>query len=76
MSSWGILLPMRLFLDSFWRAVAYCLMPRVIVLSLLPLAMLLTVTVSWAYFYWEPTQVLVRDMLLMANVAKHDRLVA
>ena len=54
---------MRLFLDSFWRAVGYCLMPRVIVLSLLPLAMLLTVTVSWAYFYWEPTQVLVRDML-------------
>ena len=54
---------MRLFLDSFWRALAYCLMPRVIVLSLLPLAMLLTVTVSWAYFYWEPTQVFVRDLL-------------
>jgi hypothetical protein len=54
---------MRLFLDSFWRAVAYCMMPRVIVLSLLPLAMLLTVTVSWAYFYWEPTQVFLRDAL-------------
>jgi len=54
---------MRLFLDSFWRAVAYCMMPRVIVLSLLPLAMLLTVTVSWAYFYWEPTQIFVRDAL-------------
>ena len=39
------------------------MMPRVIVLSLLPLAMLLTVTVSWAYFYWEPTQVFVRDAL-------------
>ena len=28
---------MSLLLDSFWRAVAYCLHPRVIGLSLLPL---------------------------------------
>ena len=54
---------MRLFLDSFWRAFAYCLMPRVILLSLLPLAMLLVLTVSWGYFYWTPTQDWVRDML-------------
>lgn len=54
---------MRLFLDSFWRSVAYCLMPRVITLSLLPLAMLLMVSISWGYFYWEPTQEFVRDML-------------
>jgi hypothetical protein len=54
---------MRLFLDSFWRAVAYCFMPRVMVLSLLPLAMLLVLSVSWGYFYWEPTQEWVRQML-------------
>jgi hypothetical protein len=54
---------MRLFLDSFWRALLYCLMPRVIVLSLLPLAMLLVLSVSWGYFYWSPTQDWVREML-------------
>ena len=54
---------MRLFLDSFWRALAYCLMPRVMVLSLLPLAMLLVLSVSWGYFYWSPTQEWVRQML-------------
>ena len=58
-----MLLPMRLFLDSFWRAFAYCLMPRVMLLSLLPLAMLLVLSLSWGYFYWAPTQEWVRDML-------------
>ena len=28
---------MRLLLDAFWRAAAYCLHPQVIALSLLPL---------------------------------------
>ena len=54
---------MRLFLDSFWRSVAYCLMPRVMTLSLLPLAMLLVLSVSWGYFYWAPTQDWVRELL-------------
>jgi hypothetical protein len=54
---------MPLFLDSFWRALAYCLMPRVMLLSLLPLAMLLVLTLSWGYFYWSPTQDWVREML-------------
>ncbi|PIT81011.1 EI24 domain-containing protein [Limnohabitans sp. JirII-31] len=54
---------MRLFFDSFWRAWAYCLMPRVMLLSLLPLVMLLLVALSWGYFYWLPTQDWVRDML-------------
>jgi hypothetical protein len=54
---------MPLFLDSFWRALAYCLMPRVMLLSLLPLAMLLVLSVSWGYFYWSPTQEWVREML-------------
>jgi hypothetical protein len=54
---------MRLFLDSFWRALAYCLMPRVMLLSLLPLVMLLALAMSLGYFYWQPTQDWVRQML-------------
>jgi hypothetical protein len=54
---------MRLLLDSFWRAVAYCFMPRVMLLSLMPLALLLVLSLSWGYFYWEPTQDWVRDTL-------------
>jgi hypothetical protein len=54
---------MHLFLDSFWRALAYCLMPRVMLLSLLPLAMLLVLSMSWGHFYWSPTQDWVREML-------------
>ena len=40
-------------LDAFWRAAAYCLHPKVIALSLLPL--LLTAGLAWAmgYFFWE-----------------------
>lgn len=45
---------MNLWLDSAWRALLYCLMPRVIVLTLLPL--LVITLASWAawYFYWTP----------------------
>ena len=38
-------------------------MPRVMLLSLLPLVMLLLVALSWGYFYWLPTQDWVREML-------------
>lgn len=44
---------MKLLLDSFWRAVAYCLMPRVIVLSLLPLGLVVALGLGLAYFYWD-----------------------
>ena len=37
-----MLIGMGLLMDSFWRAAAYCLRPRVIMLSLVPL--LLTAT--------------------------------
>lgn len=54
---------MNLFLDAFWRAVAYCLHPRVIVLSLLPL--LLTVALAWGlgYYFWDSTLERVRGAL-------------
>jgi len=44
---------MRLVLDSFWRALAYCLHPRVILLSLLPLLLLVLAAAGLAYFYWD-----------------------
>lgn len=43
---------MPLLLDSFWRAVAYCLYPRIIALSLLPLAVLLVLGVGLGWLYW------------------------
>ncbi|MEY4295192.1 MAG: hypothetical protein RLY82_880 [Pseudomonadota bacterium] len=44
---------MKLLLDSFWRAVAYCLLPRVMLLSLLPLLLLTLVGGLLGYFFWS-----------------------
>lgn len=41
----------RLF-DSFWRAALYCLHPRVILLSLVPLAVMAALALGLAYFFW------------------------
>ncbi len=44
---------MGLLLDSFWRAAAYCLRPRVIALSVLPLLLMVALGLGLGYFYWE-----------------------
>ncbi len=44
---------MNLLLDSFWRAAAYCLRPRVIVLSLMPLVLVIGMTVGLGYLFWD-----------------------
>ncbi len=44
---------MNLLLDSFWRAVAYCLHPRVIGLSMLPLALMAAAALGLGYFFWD-----------------------
>jgi len=44
---------MYLFFDSFWRAVAYCARPRLMLLSLVPLAVASAATLTLAYFFWE-----------------------
>jgi len=45
---------MGALIDSFWRAVGYCLMPRIIALSLLPLVLISAVAgVAW-YLFWTP----------------------
>ncbi|MBL8301888.1 MAG: EI24 domain-containing protein [Ideonella sp.] len=54
---------MKLLLDSFWRAAAYCLHPRVIALSVLPLVLMSLVALAAGYFYWETAVAAVRDKL-------------
>ncbi|KAF1022298.1 MAG: hypothetical protein GAK30_01269 [Paracidovorax wautersii] len=49
----GMLARMNLLLSSFWRAVGQCLLPRVIVLSLLPLVLLTLLAGLGTYFYWN-----------------------
>ena len=44
---------MDLLFSSFWRAVAYCLHPRVILLSLLPLVLMAALSLGLGYFFWE-----------------------
>jgi hypothetical protein len=44
---------MPLLLDAFWRAAAYCLHPRVILLSVLPLLVVGGTAALLGYFYWE-----------------------
>ena len=48
----GMLSDMGLLIDSFWRAAAYCLRPRVLFLSLLPLLIVGLLAMLLGYFYW------------------------
>lgn len=54
---------MRLLLDSFWRAVAYCLHPRVILLSILPLGVMVVLAAVFGYFFWDATVAWTRQAL-------------
>lgn len=47
---------MGLLLSSFWRAVLYCLHPKVILLSLAPLVVAIGATGVLAYFFWQSAQ--------------------
>jgi hypothetical protein len=44
---------MKELVDSFWRAAAYCLHPKVILLSLLPLLLSGAAVLGLGWFYWE-----------------------
>jgi hypothetical protein len=50
-------------LDAFWRAAAYCLHPRVVLWSLLPLLACGTAVALLGWAYWEPTVSAVRGAL-------------
>ena len=59
---------MKQVLDSFWRAAAYCLHPRAMVLSLLPL--LLMVSLAWgaSYWLWDLAVAGVKDALEASSI--------
>ena len=44
---------MNLMFDSFWRAVVYCMHPRVIGLSFLPLVLMVALSFGLGYFFWD-----------------------
>jgi hypothetical protein len=50
---------MPLLLDSFWRAMAYCARPRVLLLSLLPLLLIGVAALLLGHFYWDAAVLLV-----------------
>ena len=54
---------MNPFLDSFWRAVAYCLRPRVVALSFFPLLLTVGLALGLGYFYWDAARDGVRQAL-------------
>ena len=54
---------MSKLLNAFWRAAAYCLHPRVIALSVLPLIIMAAVSLGLGYFYWEAAIAAVRSSL-------------
>lgn len=58
-----MLAAMSLLLDSFWRAVVYCLRPRVIVLSVLPLVLMVGLSLGMGYYYWDNALEAVRQWL-------------
>jgi len=54
---------MKLLLDSFWRAVAYCLHWQVVALSILPLALMAGLAWVLSSLFWEPALDAVRSTL-------------
>jgi len=47
---------MRLLFSSFWRAVLYCLHPKVILLSFVPLLIAIGAAGMLAYLFWQSAQ--------------------
>ena len=54
---------MKLLIDSFWRAAVYCLYPRVIGLSVLPLVLIVALSWLLGYLYWDTAVTFVRGWL-------------
>lgn len=61
---------MNLFLDSLWRAVGYCLHPRVILLSFLPLVIMVGLSLGLGYFFWDSALDSVRLWLDSSNLLR------
>jgi hypothetical protein len=54
---------MKSLFGSFWRAVAYCLHPKVLALSLLPLLVAGVATLGAGFLFWESAIAAVRSTL-------------
>lgn len=54
---------MKELLDAFWRAAAYCLHPRAILMSLVPLLFAVALVFGLSWFYWESAVASVRAAL-------------
>lgn len=54
---------MRLLIDSFWRAAVYCLRPRVMALSVLPLVLIGLLAWGAGYLWWDPAVASVQQSL-------------
>jgi hypothetical protein len=54
---------MKLMFDAFWRAAAYCVMPRVIGLSIAPLLIAVVLAGGLGWFFWEDSVTAVRASL-------------
>lgn len=44
---------MRSVIDSLWRSAAYCIHPRVIALSVLPLVVMVLISFGLGYWFWD-----------------------
>ena len=54
---------MSRLVDSFWRAAVYCLHPRVIALSFLPLIIMTVASLGLGYLYWNDAVDMLRTQL-------------
>ena len=54
---------MSRLVDSFWRAAVYCLHPRVIALSFLPLIIMTVASLGLGYLYWNDAVDMLRSQL-------------
>ena len=62
---------MKAMLDAFWRSVAYCLHPRVIGLSLLPVLLVLGLIAGLGYFYLDWALATVQRLLESFSLMNH-----
>jgi hypothetical protein len=54
---------MQAVIDAFWRAAVYCLHPRVIALSFVPLVLTIVAALGLGYFFWDAAVEVLRVQL-------------
>lgn len=59
---------MKAIWDAFWRSLVYCLHPKVILLSLLPVVLMVSLTGTLGYFFWEPAMEYIRAFLASSTL--------